>query len=167
MKIEHTKSLFRRTRKIACIFLLCFLTINCTRKEPAFTVKGDESITKDIKVNVEVITENGTTLATAFYNGKSYDIENQNALRYKIYVSYKNRFFYSIEADNLHGKVKGEPINEIVIATKQDSVTVLYKPLKESTNTDGKIMKPANVFFANTNQENTEKPKFTSLYKNK
>lgn len=136
--------------------------------EPAFTVKGDAAITKDVKVNVEMVKDDGTSIATAYYNGENHDIDNQGALRYKIYVSYKNSYFYVTEADNLHGKIKGEPINEIVIAKKDDAVIALYRPLKDSNAAGGTILQPANTFFEDVPQENIEKEKqkFSTLYKN-
>ena len=136
--------------------------------EPAFTVKGDTAITKDVKVNVEMIKDDGTSIATAYYNGEQYDIDNQGTLRYKIYVSYKNSYFYVTEADNLHGKIKGEPINEIVVVRKDDAVMALYRPLKDSNTTGGTILEPGNTFFEDVTQENIEKEKqkFSTLYKN-
>ena len=166
MDIKRNKS-FLILRMTICILLLVFVLTECTYEEPDFTVKGDKSITKDIKVNVTIIKEKNTIMTTAFYNGKSYDIDNHDALRYQIYVSYKNQFFYKIEADNLHEKVKGEPLNEIVIAKKGDSLTALYRPLKESDSLNGKTMQASSIFFSTANQEKAEKPKFTSLYKTK
>jgi hypothetical protein len=147
--------------------LLLFITINCTNMEPAFTVKGDPAITKDVKVNVEMIKDDGTNIATVFYNGDSYEIDNEGALRYTIYVSYKNNFYYVSETDNLHGKIKGEPINEIIIAKKDDAIVALYRPMNESDTVGGTILEPANTFFADLPQEAIEKQKqkFTTLYK--
>lgn len=166
MEIKRTRS-FLLLRMTACTLLLFLVLTDCTNKEPDFTVEGDKAITKDVKINVAVIKQDSTIMATAFYNGKRYDFDNQNALRYKIYVSYKDQFFYSIEADNLHGKIKGEPINEIVILKKKDVLTAIYRPLKESDSVGGKIMKPSHLFFANATQEEDEKRKYISLYKAK
>lgn len=168
MKINiklHAQYLFRTAGMLTCILQLLFVTIACTDKEPAFTVKGDKAITKEIKVNVEVIKENGTTLTTVFYNGESFKIDNQQALRYKIYVSYKDSFFYSTEADNLHGKIKGKTLNEIVIEKKDGSVTALYRPLEESGTVGARNLEPSDIFFDNINQATKEKEKFTGFYK--
>ncbi len=154
-------------KNIICIFLLLFLSVKCTKKEPDFNVRGDDTIIKDIQVNVEVMKQNELLMATAFYKGKSYKINNEKALRYKIYVSYKNRVFYRFETDNLHEKIKGESINQIIIGKKQDSVTVLYRPLNESDTDGGKTLQPLDVLCSNVKERAIEKSKFTTLYKNK
>lgn len=135
--------------------------------EPAFTVKGDSAITKDIKVNVEMIKEDGKTIATAYYNGESYNIDNEGTLYYSIYISYKNNLYYVSEADNLHGKIKGEPINEIVISKKDDAILALYRPLMNSVAAGGVVLEPATSFFEDVPAEEAEitKQKFTTLYK--
>lgn len=135
--------------------------------EPAFTVKGDSAITKDIKVNVEMMKEDGTTIATAYYNGESFTIDNEGVLYYYIYISYKNTFYYVSETDNLHGKIKGEPINEIVISRKDDAILALYRPLMSSAAAGGVVLQPAASFFKDIPAEEAEmkKQKFTTLYK--
>lgn len=153
---------FLKTAKATSVFLLLFMTVNCSNPEPAFKVKGNPAITKDIIVNIETMQQDGNRINTAYYNGKSYDIDNQNALRYSIYVSYKNSFFYSLEMDNLHYKIKGEPINEIIIEKKDGAIMASYKPFKESDKSTVTALKPADVFF--TSQNKVEKEKFTTYY---
>jgi hypothetical protein len=135
--------------------------------EPAFIVKGDSAITKDIKINVEMIKDDGTTIATAYYNGESYNIDNEGTLYYSIYISYKNNLYYVSETDNLHGKIKGEPINEIIISKKDDAVLALYRPLMSSAAAGGVVLQPAASFFEDIPAEEAEikKQKFTTLYK--
>jgi len=164
---RNIRSFLNTVKNIICIFLLLFLSIKCTVKEPDFTVKGDETIIKDVQINVEVIKQNELIMTTAFYKGKSYKIDNEKALRYKIYVSYKNHVFYRFKTDNLHGKIKGESINQIIIGKKQDSVAVLYRPLNESDTDGGKTLQPLDVLFSNIKEKAIEKSKFTTLYKNK
>ena len=153
---------FLKTAKASFLFLLLFLTVNCSNNEPAFTIKGNPAITKDIIVNVETMYQDGNRINTAYYNGKSYNIDNQNALRYSIYVSYQNRYFYSFEMDNLHYKIKGEPINEITVEEKDGAIMASYKPFKESDKSTATALKPADLFF--TSQNKAEKEKFTTYY---
>jgi len=164
---RYNQYFFSLARKSACVFLLFFLTISCTDKEPDFTIKGDEAITKDLKVNVAIMKDKELAMATVFYNGESYKVNNEGTLRYTIYVSYKDSLFYKVETDNLHGKIKGEPINEIRIERKNDSITVLYRPLMESKTTGGIPLKPLDVLYENVKEKAIEKPKFTTLYKTK
>ena len=145
-------------------FMILFFIISCENKEPKFTVKGDPAITKDIKVNIEIIDDSSAAMATVFYDGAGFECDNQNALRYKIYVSYKNSFFYSTEMDNLHGKIKGKSIYEIVISKSKNEVTALYRPLKESDTVGGIVLQPLNIFFKDVSQEILEKRKFTEFY---
>jgi hypothetical protein len=121
--------------KRAAVLLITVFAASCTHPEPPFTVSGDAMITKDIKVNIEMIKDKVTTIKTVYNNGRRYDIKNQHVLRYIIYVSYKNLLFYRSEVDNLHGKAKGTPINEILITKKDESISALYRPLKESVTT--------------------------------
>ena len=91
-------NLLNISAKIASAFFILFLTVSCTYKEPPFSLMGDQAITKDIKVNIEMVKDNGSTvMATAFYNGKSYNINNQGVLHYIIYVSYKNQYFIKLK----------------------------------------------------------------------
>jgi hypothetical protein len=113
------------------------LANSCTNPEPPFSVRGDMMITKDIKVNIEMIKDTSTAINTAYYNGKSYDIDNEKVIRYIIYISYKTSFFYHSQVDNLHRKVKGAPINEILITKKDGVISTLYRPLKESATSGG------------------------------
>jgi hypothetical protein len=154
-------------RRIAGILLVMILATSCSNKEPAFTVSGDAAVIKDIKVNVISLTDKDITMSTAYYNGKSYEIENQDAIRYVIYVSYKDLFFYKTEMDNLHGEIKGEPINEILISKKDGLVTALYRPLETSDSVGGTILQPSHVFFSNIAEQASEKRKFTALYQHK
>ena len=149
-------------KKIAGIFLLLFSAINCTNNtEPAFTVRGDTAVMKDLIVNIEMLKDNGTFMATTYYDGKNYDINNQGVIRYTIYVSYKNRFFYKTEMDNLHYKFTGEPINEIIIQKKDSAITASYRPLKKRATITGTTLQ------ANVPHEAIEKQKFTGLYQTK
>lgn len=170
MEIKVTRSagsFFSVTTRITGVLLLLFLTVNCTGREPAFTVKGDPSVIKDIKVNVEMISGKGKTISTVYYNGRTYESDNHDAFHYIIYVSYKNSFFGSVAADNLHGKIKGDPLNEIVITKKEGKLTALYRPLKESDTVGGTILKPSHLFFVDRPDKNIDKQKFTAFYKNK
>ena len=144
--------------------MLLLTLMSCTRKEPAFTVKGDPALTKNIKVNIELIRDTGSTLATAYYNGKSCPLDNQNTLRYAIYISYKDSLFYQTEMDNLHGKVKGESLNEIEIMQKGDSVMVAYRALKTQDPVEATALLPAMLFFANNGDKELEKQKFVAVY---
>jgi len=165
MKIKITQRyIFFANAKANCVFLL-FLFISCTPKEPAFSVKGDPAVTKDIIVNVEMLLNNENRITTAYYHGKSYDIDNRDVLRYKIYVSYKNSSFYSVEMDNLHHKIKGIPINEITIEKKNNEITASYKPLKESENVTATALQPDSLFFGNSVGKSVDKQKFTTFYK--
>lgn len=150
--------------KAAGILLLLFLTINCSQKEPNFTVKGSSSVTKDIKVNIEMFKDNGTTITSAYYNGKSYNIDIADVLRYKIYVSYQNKYFCSIEMDNLHHKLKGKPVNEIVFVKKSNLVTALYIGNEGNGKSKGTVLLPADIFFANVHGQTAEKQKFIAFY---
>lgn len=154
---------FLTTAKASCLFLLLFLTVNCNNIEPRFTVKGDPAITKDIIVNVETMHQDGNRINTAYYNGKSYDIDNQDALRYTIYVSYQNLYFYSFEMDNLHHKIKGEPINEITIQKKGGTIMASYKPFQGNDKNTENALKPTDLFF--TTQNKAIKQKFITYYK--
>lgn len=149
--------------KVSGLFLLLFLTVNCSNTEPRFTVKGDPAITKDLIVNVETMYQNGNRINTVYYNGKSYDIDNQDALRYRIYMCYQNRYFYSFEMDNLHHKIKGEPLNEITIQKKEATIVASYKPFKGDDNSKENALEPAELFF--TAQNKAIKQKFISFYK--
>lgn len=162
IKAKH-HNYFLTTAKASCMFLLLFLTVNCSNTEPPFSVKGDPAITKDIIVNVETMHQDGNRINTAYYNGKSYDIDNQDALRYTIYVSYKKLYFYSFEMDNLHHKIKGEPINEITIQKKEGTIMASYKPFKGNDNSIENALKPADLFF--TTQNKDIKQKFITYYK--
>jgi len=165
MKIKITQSnFFLANAKAICLFLLLFLFTSCTSKEPAFSIKGDPAVTKDIVVNVEMLQNSGNRITTAYYHGKSYDIDNRDVLRYKIYVSYQSSYFYSVEIDNLHHKIKGTPINEIVIEKKNSEITAYYKPLQESENIAATALQPGSLFFRNS-VGNAEKQKFTTFYK--
>ena len=150
-----------------CTVLFMVFAASCTTPEPPFIIKGDATITKDIKVNIEMLKDASTTINTAYYNGKSYDIENQQVMRYIIYVSYKNHLFYHSEVDNLHGEVKGKPINEILITKKGDSISLLYRPLKESTMSGGTVLQPSKVFFMEPSRQALGKQKFMNLYKSR
>ncbi|MCD0467208.1 hypothetical protein [Flavobacterium sp. ENC] len=167
IKITRSARSFFSIKTKTGLLLLLFLTVNCTGREPAFTIKGDPSLTKEIKVNVEVIRDKGKTISTVYCNGVSYEFDNQNVLRYVIYVSYKNSFFYSVAFDNLHGKIKGEPLNEIVITKKEGYISGLYRPLKESDTVGGTPLQPSSLFFSNTVHRDKQKEKFTGFYKNK
>jgi len=163
MEIKTTlHNYFLNTAKASCLFLLVFLTVNCSSTEPVFTVEGDPAITKDIIVNVETMHQDGNRIYTAHYNGKSYEINNENALRYHIYVSYQNQYFCSFEMDNLHHKIKGHPINKITIEKKEGVIMASYKPFKENNKNTETALKSENVFF--TAQNKAEKQKFTTYY---
>lgn len=153
--------------KILTVFLFLLLTVSCTYKEPSFVVTGDEAITKNIKVNVEMIKDNGTVIATTFYKGKSYEVDNQGVLRYSIYVSYKDHFFYRIEMDNLHDRIKGEPVNEIIISEKNGSITIQYKSLMQQDSAESYALLPSDIFFKNLNELSLIKQKFTAFYTEK
>lgn len=164
MEIKTTQHYyFLNTAKVSCLFLLLFLTVNCSNTEPPFSIKGDPAITKDIIVNVETMHQDGNRINTAYYNGNSYDIDNQDVLRYSIYVSYQNHYFYSFEMDNLHHKIKGESINEITIQKKEGIIMASYKPFKGNDTSTENALKPADLFF--TTQNKAVKQKFTTYYK--
>ena len=151
--------------RITKILTVIALFTGCQSNEPAFIVKGDKILTKDIKVNVEVLKQDSTIMATTFYNGKSYKIQNQGTLRYAIYVSYKDSLFYKWEFDNLHGEMKGKPINEIIVTKKGNAILALYRPLKESSSTTGTILLPWNIFAVEVPHIKMEK--FTAFYGSK
>lgn len=150
-------------RKTGMLILL-FLTVNCSEKEPNFTVKGNSSITKDIKINIEMFKDTSKTITTAYYDGQSYDIDNAGVLRYKIYVSYQNKYFCTIEMDNLHHKLKGKPVNEIVFLSKNDVVTALYIGNIGNTKSTGTNLLPADIFFKDKTEQTAEKQKFIAFY---
>jgi hypothetical protein len=150
--------------KRAAVLLITVFAASCTHPEPPFTVSGDAMITKDIKVNIEMIKDKVTTIKTVYNNGRRYDIKNQHVLRYIIYVSYKNLLFYRSEVDNLHGKAKGTPINEILITKKDESISALYRPLKESTIAGGTVLQPSKTFFMDSSPQALAKEKFVTLY---
>lgn len=152
------------TIKMAGMLLLLFLTVNCSEKEPNFTVKGNPSVTKDIKINIEMFKDSGTTIATAYYNGKSYTINNADVLRYKIYVSYQNKYFCHIEMDNLHHKLKGKPVNEIVFIKKNNVITAFYIGNIGNRKSTEITLLPADIFFENKTMQIEEKQKFTTFY---
>jgi hypothetical protein len=97
----------------------------------------------------------------------NYEFDNQDVLRYVIDVSYKNSLFYSAAFDNLHGKIKGEPLNDIVITKKEGHISALYRPLKESDTVGGIPLQPSRLFFTHTVHKDAEKEKFFVFYKSK
>lgn len=115
-------------------------------------------------VNVEVFKQDSTIIATTFYKGKSYKINNQGTLRYAIYMSYKDSLFYKWEFDNLHGEMKGKPINEIIINKKGDAILALYRPLQESSSVSSTILLPWNIFAVRGPDTAIEKEKFTAFF---
>ncbi|MBE9600745.1 hypothetical protein [Pedobacter sp. MC2016-24] len=163
--IRFFQPTFLTFRRLAKVVVGIVLLSSCTTEEPAFVVKGDSVLKKDVKVNVELLKDDGTTMATTFFKGKRYEIPNQRTLRYAIYVSYKDSLFYKFEFDNLHGGIKGEPINEITIAEADAALMVWYKPLKQSSPTSGQILLPWNVLVDEVGYTSTEKDKFTVFYK--
>jgi len=166
MEINFVRSI-KRPVKITCVFLILLLLVSCTYKEPPFIVTGDEDITKNIKVNIEMIKDSGTVIATAFYKGKSYQVDNQGVLRYTIYVSYKDHYFCRIEMDNLHDRIKGKPVNEIIISKKAGSITVQYNSLAEHCTIEGNVLLPSDIFFKNLEGQALIKQKFIAFYTNK
>ncbi len=150
--------------KKGSVLILAILAISCMYKEPNFTIKGDAALIKNIKVNVEMMRDGGTKLATAYYNGNSYTFDNTNVLRYKIYVSYQDKYFNTIEMDNLHSKIKGKSINEITIRKKGSKITVSYKGIEESSGSADKELIADKVFFE-AEDIKKEKEKFTGFYK--
>lgn len=151
--------------KTTGILLLLVFTVNCSKKEPDFTLKGASSVTKDIKVNIEMIKDEGTTIATAYYKGKSYTVDNEGVLRYRIYLSYQDKYFNSIEMDNLHYKLKGEPINEITIMKKGNTILAAYRGSQEIKNEADIALLPENIFFKQADIQAVEKQKFITFYK--
>ncbi|MFW0715009.1 hypothetical protein [Pedobacter sp. N23S346] len=154
-----------RGRSIAIILLMLYT--GCKYKEPQFTVSGNAILTKDLKVNVEILKHDSTLIATTYYNGQSYEIENDGTLRYVIYISYKDSLFYKCEFDNLHGEMKGKPINEIIIIKKDGSIWSLYKPLEESSDIDYNALQPWSIFVEKIQHKDIEKEKFTTFYRSK
>jgi len=154
--------------KIAKLIFILVLTISCKNTEPAFIVRGDKMVTKDVKVNIVMLKDKSTTIATTYYNGKSYEIKNQGTLRYLIYVSYQDSLFYKFEMDNLHGEVKGEPLNEIIIRRKEDgAIWVAYRALKENYDAVGTALEPWNKLVSEQLYIAVAKEKFTAFYKAK
>ncbi|EDM37927.1 hypothetical protein PBAL39_15919 [Pedobacter sp. BAL39] len=156
---------FLKIRRLAKVVVGVVLLSSCRTEEPAFVVKGDSVLKKDVKVNVELLKDDGTTMATTFFKGKSYKIPNQRTLRYAIYVSYKDSLFYKFEFDNLHGDIKGDPINEVTIAKEGAALKVWYKPLKQSSPASGMILLPRHMLVDGVGQASTDKDKFTGFYK--
>ena len=157
------KPILSHFRRIAQTLLGMVLIASCKTSEPAFLVMGDQLLTKDIKVNVEMLRHDSTAIATTFFEGKTYKIQNQKVLRYVIYVSYRDSLFYKIEFDNLHSEMKGEPANEIVIEKKDASICVGYKPLKASTGSI-KTLLPWHIFVTEVPNAAIDKDKFTVFY---
>lgn len=151
--------------KTAGILLLLILTVNCAKKEPDFTVQGATSVTKDIKVNIAMIKDHETTIATVYYKGKSYAVDNEGVLRYSIYLSYQDRYFNTIEMDNLHYKLKGKPINEITIMKKGSTIMAAYRGNQEIKKVADIALLPADIFFAKADKQAVEKQKFITFYK--
>ncbi len=151
---------------MASMLIVLFLTVNCSEKEPDFIIKGNPIVTKDIKVNIEMFKENGKRISTAYYDGKSYAIDNSNVMRYKIYVSYQNKYFGNIEMDNLHQKLKGKAVNEIVLVKKNDVITAFYLGISEKEINTGIELLPSDNFFADERTQTVEKQKFTAFYNN-
>ncbi|TKC06646.1 hypothetical protein FA048_15690 [Pedobacter polaris] len=146
-----------------CFFMV--LLVSCKNNEPAFVVMGDKMVTKDVKVNIGMLKDDGTTMTTMYYNGKSYQIKNHGTLRYAIYVSYKDSLFYRCEMDNLHGELKGESINEIIVKKSEDgAILASYRGLKESSDTAGIALRPWNNFVAELLLPSVEKVNFTAFY---
>lgn len=150
--------------KLSCALLLLTSMMACSNHEPPFVLKGDPALTQDIKVNIELIKDTSSTMATAYYNGKSYALDNQNVLRYVIYISYKDSLFYRAEMDNLHGKVSGEVRNEILITRKGDAVMATYNPFQTDTPNAAGALLPASLFFVNAIQKAAEKDWYTGLF---
>lgn len=151
-------------RRTAKIIIGVVLFASCKNNEPAFVIRGDKMLTKDLKVNVEALKHDSSIITTTFYKGKRYEIPNQGTLRYAIYVSYKDSLFYKCEFDNLHGEMKGEPINEITIEKKDEAIVGSYRPLKESAANNGNILRPWNIFITDVTHAVNEKEKFTAFY---
>ncbi|MEJ2882271.1 hypothetical protein [Pedobacter sp. GR22-6] len=153
--------------RIAKVFIGIITFAACKTSEPAFTVKGDKMLLKDTKINVAMLKHDSSTIATAYYKGKMYDVNNQSSLRYVIYVSYKDSLFYKIEFDNLHHEMKAEALNELIVGKKGNAVVVWYKPLKESTIPVGHILLPWNIFVDEIADNAIAKDKFTVFYGSK
>jgi len=151
--------------RIAKVIISIIAFTACKTSEPAFRVKGDKMLLKDIKINVATLNPDSSTIATACYKGKMYDINNKSALRYVIYVSYKDSLFYKIEFDNLHHEMKAEALNEIIVGKTGNAVVVWYKPLKESTISGGHSLLPWNIFVDEVADNTIAKDKFTVFYR--
>lgn len=160
--LQPTVMVFRRFVKV---LFGTVLLASCKTEEPAFVLRGDSVLKKDVKVNVELLKDDGATMATTFFKGQSYEVPNQRTLRYAIYVSYRDSLFYKFEFDNLHGEIAGEPLNELTIAKKDAALMVWYKPLKQDSRPDGIILLTWKMFVDEVNHKTTEKDKFTSFYK--
>lgn len=152
-------------KKVSMLIVL-FLTVNCSEKEPDFIIKGNPTVTKDIKVNIEMFKETGKRISTAYYDGKSYAIDNSNVMRYRIYVSYQNKYFGNIEMDNLHQKLKGKAVNEIVLVKKNDVITAFYIGVSGKKMNTGIELLPGDIFFTDEHTRIEEKEKFTAFYNN-
>ncbi|TCD00528.1 hypothetical protein [Pedobacter psychroterrae] len=152
------------------VFLLFFLVvpIGCKNNEPAFVVKGHKMVIKDVKVNVELLKQDSIAIATVYYDGKPYEILNQGTLRYMIYVSYRNQLFHKFEVDNLHGKVKGQPVNEIIFKRNDDgAILVAYRAFTENVDTAATALRPWNKFAAGHDTTTFNKEKFIAFYETK
>ena len=150
--------------KKASTLMLLILFASCSHQETDFLVKGDSALLKDVKVNIEMIRDKQTKIATVFYNGSSYAVANDDVLRYKIYMSYQDKYFNTIEMDNLHDKIKGKPLNEITVVKKDNKIMVSYKGIEESSGSESKELLVDEVFFA-SNDVQEQKQKFIDFYK--
>ena len=104
--------------------------LSCVHSEPPFTLIGEQELIKDVKINLEMVKGKEIMMATAFYQGMRYKIDNQSTLYYRIYISYRDVLFYRFETDNLHGKMSGKPANELIFLKQGALLKVQYRPIK-------------------------------------
>lgn len=154
------------TIKITGVFVILCLMLSCVHSEPPFTLIGEQELIKDVKINIEMVNGEDITMATAFYQGKHYEIDNQKALYYRIYISYRDVLFYRLETDNLHGKMSGKPANELIFVKQGAVLKVQYRPIKGGSVGASFILQPSHLFFAGIVRPDKEKVKFTAYYPN-
>ncbi|WP_316797270.1 hypothetical protein [Pedobacter agri] len=151
--------------KTAKVLIAIIAFASCKSIEPAFNIKGDRELLKDVKINVEMLKDDTSTIETTFFKGKIINIDNQNTLRYALYVSYKDSVFYKLSFDNLHHEVKGEPINEIIVNKQGEALMVWYKPLEKGSIPAGNILMPWSIFIAGLADKAIAKDKFINFYR--
>ena len=144
------------------------IILSCNDVEPKIRVFGEGDILSKTKINVTLYHENnGLTTQTLFYNGKLYNIDNQNILRYTFYISYNDSLATTFGFDNLHDKIQGKSLNDIYILKEENALYVKYIALQESKNNGyQEVLIPIEKYYSKDQKNHNREYKslFTDFY---